>query len=146
MDILRAASAAILASCCAAAPLRAETEAYAKAVSARTLLRTARTSGGGALDFPKGDSGEVAALEVTIPSHASTGWHVHAHSGFGYVLQGTLQVQTADSAIRVFHPGDAFAEVVGTPHNGTAIAGDVKLIAFFLVDSGKAVSTRSPHP
>lgn len=146
MDTLRAVLAASLALSFATTPVRAESEAYAKSVSARTLLRTARTSGGGALDFPKGDSGEVAALEVTIPAYASTGWHVHAHSGFAYVVQGTLQVQTADSAIRVFHAGDAFAEVVGTPHNGTATAGDVKLIAFFLVDSGKAVSTKSPHP
>jgi len=125
-------------------PSCASDEAYAKSVVARTLLRAGKTSSGAPLDFPR-DSGEVAALEVTIPAGLSTGWHTHRHSGFAYVLQGTLRVQLADSSSREYHAGEAFAEVVNTPHNGTALGSqDVKLAAFFLVDHGQPVSEKLP--
>lgn len=122
----------------------AEGEAYAKAVSAKTLLRAARTASGAPLDFPDEGSAEVVAVEVRIPAGTSTGWHVHDHAGFAYVLEGRLRVQLSDSSSREFSPGEAFAEVADTPHNGFALAKDVKLVAFFLVDSGKPVSKKSP--
>lgn len=130
-----------------ASPASAEGEAYSKAVSAKTLLRAARTATGAPLDFPDEGSAEVVAVEVRIPAGTSTGWHVHDHAGFAYVLEGTLKVQLSDSTSREFAPGEAFAEVADTPHNGFALAKDVKLIAFFLVDSGKPVSQKlSPTP
>lgn len=117
-------------------------EAYSKSVSVKQLLRTSRTSGGGNLDFP-GASGEVVGVEVTIPAGGSTGWHRHAHSGFAYILQGRLQVILQDSTRNEFTPGQAFAEVVNTLHNGICMGGeDVKLVAFFLADSGKPISTK----
>ena len=120
----------------------AEPEAYAKAVSVKVLLKSSTTSEGRPLSFPS-DTGEVDAIDVTIPAGSSTGWHSHAHSGFGYVLSGRLQVTTADSTRRVFGPGEAFAEVVGTLHEGTALGKeDVHLLAFFLVDKGKPVSIK----
>lgn len=128
-----------------ALPTGAETEAYSRAVVAKPLLRTARTSAGGPLSFP-GPGGEVAGLEVTIPAGSSTGWHVHDHSGFAYVLAGNLRVKLSDSTSRVYKPGEAFAEVVGTLHEGTALGSeDVRLVAFFLADSAKPVS-RKPVP
>lgn len=126
-------------------PAGAEPEAYSRSVVAKPLLRTARTSAGAPLSFP-GPGGEVAGLEVTIPAGSSTGWHLHDHSGFAYVLSGTLRVKLSDSTSRVYKPGEAFAEVVGTLHEGTAIGSDdVRLVAFFLADSAKPVS-RKPLP
>ena len=117
-------------------------EAYSKSVSVRSLLKTTTTSEGRPLSFPK-DSAEVSGIEVTIPAGGSTGWHSHEHSGFAYVLSGKLQVTTSDSTRRVFGPGDAFAEVVGTAHEGSALGKeDVKLVAFFLTSKGKPVSTK----
>jgi quercetin dioxygenase-like cupin family protein len=127
-----------------ASPVPADGEAYSKAVSAKTLLRAARTAAGAPLDFPDEGSAEVVAVEVRIPAGTSTGWHVHDHAGFAYVLEGKLKVQLSDSSSREFSPGEAFAEVANTSHNGTALAKDVKLIAFFLVDSGKPVSRKTP--
>lgn len=127
-----------------ASPLLAKEghEAYSKTVSVKQALRTSRTSAGGKLDFPR-DSAEVVGVEVTIPAGASTGWHRHAHSGFAYVLQGRLQVVLADSTRNEYTSGQAFAEVVNTLHNGIAVGKeDVKLFAFFLADSGKAISTK----
>jgi len=119
-----------------------EPEAYSRTVSVKSLLKTTTTSEGKPLSFPT-DTAEVDGIEVTIPAGSSTGWHSHAHSGFGYVLSGRLQVTTSDSTRRVFGPGEAFAEVVGTPHEGTALGkDDVKLVAFFLVQKGKAVSIK----
>lgn len=127
-----------------ATPVPADGEAYAKAVSAKTLLRAARTATGAPLDFPDEGSAEVVAVDVRIPAGTSTGWHVHDHAGFAYVLEGKLKVQLSDSSSRVFSPGEAFAEVANTPHNGTALEKDVRLVAFFLVDSGKPVSRKTP--
>lgn len=117
-------------------------EAYSKSVSVKTLLKSTATSEGRPLSFPK-DSAEVSGIEVTIPAGRSTGWHSHAHSGFAYVLSGKLQVTTSDSVRRVFAPGEAFAEVVGTAHEGTALGSeDVKLVAFFLTAKGGPVSEK----
>lgn len=122
----------------------AGTESYSTAVVAKPLLRTSRTSSGGALSFP-GANGEVTGLDVIIPAGKSTGWHLHDRSGFAYVLSGTLQVRLDDSTSRIYKPGDAFAEVVGTLHEGVALGSEnVHLVAFFLSDSGKPV-TRKPE-
>lgn len=125
-----------------AASSRAE-GAYSRSVVAKSILRTATTSSGAKLDFPKSDSGEVAGLEVTIPAGQGTGWHKHGHSGFAYVLSGHLQVVLQDSTRKDFGPGEAFAEVVGLAHDGRAIGKeDVRLVAFFLADKGKPVSEK----
>jgi len=142
---MKSFSALVLLTVALALPTGAESEAYSRSVAAKPLLRTARTSAGAPLSFP-GPGGEVAGLEVTIPAGSSTGWHVHDHSGFAYVLSGSLRVKLSDSTSRVYKPGEAFAEVVGTLHEGTALGSDdVRLVAFFLADSGKPVS-RKPAP
>lgn len=120
----------------------AEAESYSRTVTAKSVLRTARTSSGAPLAFPAA-GGEVAGLEVTIPAGTSTGWHLHRHSGFAYVLSGQLRVRLSDSTSRTYQPGEAFAEVVSQLHEGTALGkDDVRLIAFFLADSGKPVSEK----
>lgn len=117
-------------------------ESYSRTVVAKPLLRTARTSAGTPLSFPAA-GGEVAGLEVTIPAGTSTGWHLHRHSGFAYVVSGQLRVRLSDSTSHVYKPGEAFAEVVDQLHEGTALGkDDVRLIAFFLADSGKPVSEK----
>ncbi len=133
----------VLLSFALALPTGADSEAYSRSVVAKPLLRTAKTSAGAPLSFP-GVGGEVAGLEVTIPAGSTTGWHVHDHSGFAYVLAGNLRVRLADSTSRLYKPGEAFAEVVGTLHEGTALGSeDVRLVAFFLADSAKPVSRKS---
>ena len=120
-------------------------ESYVPTVKAKVLLRTARTASGAPLSFP-GVGGEAVGLEVTIPAGTSTGWHTHAHSGFAYVAAGELRVTLSDSSKHVYRRGDAFAEVVNTLHEGTALdKEDVKLFAFFLADSGRPVSEKPAH-
>lgn len=117
-------------------------EAYSGSVTVRTLLRTARTASGAPLSFPSA-GGEVAAVDVAIPAGASTGWHVHDRSGFAYVLSGTLQVRLSDSTRNVYKAGDAFAEVVGIAHEGSALGSEpVHLVAFFSADSSRPISRK----
>jgi quercetin dioxygenase-like cupin family protein len=125
---------------------QADSEAYSRSVKATVLLRTQQTSSGAPLSLPQ-HSGEVTGLEVVIPAGTSTGWHTHAHSGFAYVVSGTLRVTLSDSTHKIYTPGQAFSEVVRLPHEGTALGKeDVRLIAFFLTDSGKPVSSKLPVP
>lgn len=126
-----------------ALPALAGSEAYSTSVTSKPLLRTARTSSGAPLSFP-GAAGEVAGIDVTIPAGTSTGWHQHDRSGFAYVLSGTLQVRLADSTGRTYKAGEAFAEVVGILHEGAALGADtVRLVAFFLCDSGAPPSRKT---
>lgn len=123
-------------------PASSDQGVYSKSVVSRPLLRTATTSSGAPLSFP-GRLGEVGGIDVTIPAGNSTGWHVHDRSGFAYVMAGTLRVTLPDSSSRTYKAGDAFAEVVDTPHEGSALGKeDVHLVAFFLADSGQPLSRK----
>lgn len=127
-------------------PVFAEQDAYSRSVVARQILKTSTTSSGAPLSFP-GPSGEVAGIDVTIPAGGSTGWHLHDRSGFAYVLSGTLRVKLSDSTSRTYKAGDAFAEVVGLAHEGTALGAEpVHLIAFFTADSAHPITRKIESP
>lgn len=123
-------------------PALSDQGVYSKSVVAKPILRTATTASGAPLSLP-GRRGEVGGIEVTIPAGGSTGWHVHDRSGFAYVMAGTLRVTLSDSTSHTYRPGEAFAEVVDTPHEGIALGKeDVRLVAFFLADSGRPLSRK----
>ena len=127
-------------------PASSDQGVYSKSVVAKPLLRTATTSSGAPLSLPA-RLGEVGGIEVTIPAGSSTGWHVHDRSGFAYVMAGTLRVTLQDSSSHTYKAGDALAEVVGTPHEGSALGKeDVRLVAFFLADSGQPLSRKVESP
>lgn len=116
-------------------------EAYSKAITVEKVLQTDTTSAGQKLSFP--DSlASVTGIVVTIPVGAETGWHTHGHSGFAYIVEGTLTVET-ESGTKEFGPGSSFAEVVDLAHNGVNRGTiPVKLIAFFTAGNGSPISTK----
>src|SRR5687767_488634 len=86
-------------------------------VAAAQVLKTTQSWDGEPITYPAG-RGEVTALSIEIQPGAETGWHHHPVPSFAVVLQGTLQVTLRDGRTRQFGPGEAFAEVVNTTHNG----------------------------
>lgn len=117
-------------------------DAYSTAVTSTVLVRTDKTSNGAPLNFPT-DSAGVAGIKVVIPAGAATGWHTHKHSGFAYILSGTLKVTLPDSSSHTYKAGEAFAEVVNTLHNGSAVGDkEVQLVAFFTVTGNQPVSIK----
>lgn len=136
---------AILLAGCGARPAAegSQPEAYHPSVTANLRLRTAVTAAGQPIVFPA--PVEMAALDVSIPAGAETGWHHHPQPGFAYVISGELEVATADGAVHRYKAGDAFAEVVGLAHNGRALgAQPVHLIAWFSAAPGAPLTVKEP--
>src|SRR5690606_38438311 len=109
----------------------------------RVLMKTDTTSLGQAIEYPDSDDPEVTAIEVTIPPGGETGWHSHPVPGYGYILAGTLTLETREGKTFVLGPGKAFAEVVKSGHNGRNLGKEpVKLVAFFTGEKGKAFTVK----
>jgi quercetin dioxygenase-like cupin family protein len=118
-------------------------DGYTGNIQVRVLLKTDTTSIGQAVEYPDIDSGEVTAIEVIIPPGGQTGWHRHPVPGYGYILAGTLTLETEGGKTFVFRPGDAFAEVVKARHNGRNLGKEpVKLVAFFTGAKGRAFTIK----
>lgn len=118
-------------------------DGYTGDIRVRVLLKTDTTSLGHAIEYPEVGAPEVTAIEVVIPPGGETGWHRHPVPGYGYVLSGTLTLETGEGKTFTFGPGDAFAEVVKTRHNGRNLGTEpVKLVAFFTGEKGKAFTIK----
>lgn len=115
---------------------------YNKGVKLEPILKTDTTSIGQKIVYPQVENAEVSIMKVTIPSGQSTGWHKHSFPVFAYVLQGTLTVKIEGGKTLHFPIGSSFSEVINTNHNGeNNQKEDVVLIAFFVGEKGKPLST-----
>jgi quercetin dioxygenase-like cupin family protein len=115
---------------------------YTPKVQVKPLLKSTVNSIGQSFSFPAG--AEVHGIEVMIPPGVSTGWHKHPHSGFAYVLTGQLRVNLRDGKSFDYAPGQAFAEVVETEHEGIAGADTVRLAVFFFSAPGEPFTIKTP--
>lgn len=120
--------------------------AYSASTHVQTRLETTTTSAEQPIAYPTG-APLVTMLEVVIDAGSETGWHQHPVHGFGYVVSGNLEVQTADGTTRRFGPGQAFAEVVNLAHNGRAVGTEpVRLVVVFTGVQGQPLTTKLPAP
>ncbi len=109
------------------------------------LLKTTASWDGKPIVYPKGQS-EVTGIVVEIAPEAETGWHEHPVPGFGYILEGELELKLATGEVKILHPGDAVAESVGILHNGRNIGDEpVKIVAFFMGEAGNKISIAHPE-
>lgn len=83
------------------------------------LLKTDTSYGGQKLVYPSGDSTETTLAKVIVPPGASTDWHMHDYPLYGYLIQGELTVERKGYPPFLMKAGSAYAEVIGTWHNGT---------------------------
>lgn len=115
------------------------------AMQARTLLDTTTTWAGQAIEYPQGQA-RVVALEIELAEGGETGWHTHPFGSFAYVLEGELEISTADRQHRVA-AGQTLAEVVGLPHNGRNVGqGPVRLVVFYTAADHQALTEHVPAP
>ena len=86
-----------------------------------------------------GHHGVTARVE--IGPGVESGRHSHPGEEFGYVLEGTLQLEIDGRAPQALKTGDVFFVPAGVVHNGRNI-GSVKttLIGTYVVESGKPLS------
>jgi len=132
--------------CLSLAVSRAEGEdAYRKEIKTAVLLKTLQDAAGQKIAYPKTGDAELSAILVEIPVGAKTGWHKHTSPCVAYLMEGELQVETADGAKRIVKAGEAFAEVVNLAHNGQNLGSvPVRLVLFVAGEKGAPISVKSP--
>lgn len=111
-------------------------------VKATAVLKTASSWDGTPIAYPDGQA-EVSGMVVEIAPGGETGWHLHTVPSFALVLEGELEVQLKGGAVKRVKPGEAFAEVVNTLHNGRNVGPvQVKLVVFYAGSAGQQVTVR----
>lgn len=114
------------------------------AVKASTLLKTETSWDGKPLAYPSGKA-EITGVVVEIAPGGETGWHLHTAPSFGMVLEGELEVQLKDGAVKRQKAGEALAEVVNTLHNGRNVGTvPVKLVVFYAGSVGQKLTVKEP--
>jgi quercetin dioxygenase-like cupin family protein len=98
------------------------------------VLETTMTFTGQPIRFPQGESQLVAVLAEVAPG-GQVGRHMHPVPLFVYMLEGTLTIEMEGHGTHAFQPGQGFAEVTHTWHNGRNL-GD-KPARFLIVFSGQ---------
>lgn len=95
-----------------------------------TLLEADQSWNGGEFSYPEG-SPQVTAVRMELEPDETTPWHCHPVPNFGYVLNGSLEVITADGDRTHVEQGDPLVEVMRTVHRGHVIEGPVEIVIFY---------------
>lgn len=81
--------------------------------------------------YPSGQP-ELTLVKMVIPANTSLPWHVHPMPNAGYVVSGTLQVESKDGKYHeTLHAGDVIPEMVNKVHRGVTGDTPVELIVFY---------------
>jgi len=116
---------------------------YKNDIVIEPVLKTDTTTIGQKIVYPQVQNAEVTMSRITIPVGKSTGWHKHGYPVFAYVVKGVLTVELENSKSVQFSENSSIAEVMNTFHNGINNGKeDVILIAIYLGEKGKSLSTR----
>ena len=99
-------------------------------LSAEELLRTTTTWAGENIIYPGGQA-EITSLKLKLADGETTPFHCHPVPTMGYVLKGTLEVETKAGNKTVLSEGQSAVEVFKTLHRGKAIGGPVEIIVFY---------------
>jgi quercetin dioxygenase-like cupin family protein len=102
----------------------------ASVAGADELLRTTTTWEGAKIVYPQGEP-EVTSIKLKIPEGETTPFHCHPVPTMGYILKGSVEVETKSGKKMVFSEGESLVEVLGTLHRGKAVGGAVEIIVFY---------------
>jgi quercetin dioxygenase-like cupin family protein len=97
---------------------------------AEVLLETQTSWDGGGLTYPTGKA-QVTSIMLHIEPGEVPPFHCHPVPTMGYVLRGTLEVETELGDTRRIVKGSAVVEVMKTLHRGRAVDGPVDIIVFY---------------
>ena len=94
------------------------------------LLKTATTWEGETIRYPLGEA-EVTSVRLKIAEGETTQFHCHPVPTLGYILAGTVEVETKHGKKKLIKEGESVIEVLRTVHRGKAIGGPVEIIVFY---------------
>jgi quercetin dioxygenase-like cupin family protein len=88
---------------------------------------------------------QTAVVSVEIPAGGREGRHTHPGALAGYVLEGTLTLDSEGKPTTTYKPGDAFYVEGGKVHEGINTGTSaVKVVATFVVEKGKPLASPAP--
>lgn len=88
---------------------------------------------------------EAVMAMVEFPAGAETGRHTHPGEEISYVEAGPFVLEVDGQPVRTLKSGEVFMVPAGTVHNGhPAAASTAKVIATYVIEKGKPVSTPAP--
>ena len=82
--------------------------------------------------YPNGDT-KITALLVEMQPQAKMQMHYHEVPSFGYILEGTIRVQSESGDVKTFSKGDVVVEMINKKHSGFNPGDTVtKFIVFYM--------------
>ena len=82
--------------------------------------------------YPNGDS-KITALLVEMQPKAKMKMHHHEVPSFGYILEGTIRVQSESGDIKNFSKGDVVIEMINKKHSGINPGDTItKFVVFYM--------------
>jgi quercetin dioxygenase-like cupin family protein len=100
------------------------------AYGADVLLDTQTSWDGGALAYPAGKA-QITSVMLHIEPGEEPPFHCHPVPTMGYLLRGTLDVETERGDTVRLEKSSAVVEVMNTLHRGRAVAGPVDIVVFY---------------
>ena len=92
-------------------------------------------------DVSAPDRHVVQALAEFVPGGVA-GRHTHPGEEFGYIVEGTLELQIEGQPPRTLKAGEAFFVPAGVVHDGKNVgSGPAKVLATYVVEKGKPVAS-----
>jgi len=80
-----------------------------------------------------------------FPAGSETGRHTHPGEEISFVEAGPFVLEIDGQPARTLKTGEVFSVPAGTIHNGhAATGGTAKIIATYVIEKGKPVSTPAP--
>ena len=98
---------------------------------AEVVLEASTTWEGGEVVYPKGEP-EITSVILKIKEGEVTKFHCHPVLTLGYILKGSLEVETKAGKKAKFNQGESVVEVMRTVHRGTSIGGAAEVVVFYV--------------
>ena len=101
-------------------------------ITSETILETNTSIIGQKIEYPSGEP-LITSSVVTIPKGAETGFHVHEHPMYAFILDGEITVDYGEEGIKTYTKGDSFIEAIQYEHNGKNTGEDFAKILVVLI-------------
>ena len=97
---------------------------------AEDLLKSTTSWDGGDIYYPPGNA-EITSFILKLEGGKEVPYHCHPVPTMGYVLKGSVEVETASGDKTILNQGESAIEVMKTVHRGIALNGPAEIVVFY---------------
>jgi quercetin dioxygenase-like cupin family protein len=85
---------------------------------------------------------EIVQTLTEIPAGVESGWHQHPGEEVGYIVAGTVEMQTEGRDTLTLHAGDGFLIPPRTPYNALDLGPETgRMLSTYIVEVGQPIAT-----